>query len=98
MQVYNLDHCHETCTIVTNRSRNVATINYRCSLPPATLYYAFLLPMALIITHNLAVFAMVLKVILWPVTENMQQDNQGWLFKANCMPKHYNIYASSTHS
>jgi len=35
----------------------------RCALRQTTLYYGWLLPMSIIILHNLVVFAMVLRVL-----------------------------------
>ena len=35
----------------------------RCALRPRTLYYGWLLPMSIIILHNLVVFALVLRVL-----------------------------------
>ena len=36
----------------------------RCSLRSSTLYFAWLLPMSLIIIHNLIVFALVIRVLI----------------------------------
>jgi len=44
-------------------SNELSVCDCRCSLRRSTLYYAWLLPMATIIAHNLVVFALVVKVL-----------------------------------
>ena len=37
---------------------------FRCQLHPNTLYYGFLIPMCLVITHNIIIFGLVVRVLI----------------------------------
>ena len=51
----------------------------RCMLKPQALYYAYLLPLGLIMVHNVVVFAMVIRVLM--SQGHTQADQKGTAYR-----------------
>lgn len=69
----------------------VVMVTDRCALRPLTLYYGWLLPMSLIILHNLVVFALVLRVLCRKQPGGIQIFDNFWI---NCRLKEQNLTVS----